>query len=201
MIYGVGVPGELTVRPLDATTWEAFAALAERCDGFPSGCWCMGFHPEGLAKGDGWAAVNRARKQARVAAGTAHAALVFDADACVGWCQFGPTAELPRIKSRAVYERTADALPDWRIACCFAVKGHRRRGVATAALAGALELIAAAGGGVVEGYPEPAGAVPAGFLFNGALSTYERLGFQRDRLIGKHRWVVRRVVSPSGVRP
>ena len=52
------------------------------------------------------------------------------------------------------------------------------------------------GGGVVEGYPEPAGAVPAGFLFNGALSTYERLGFERDRLIGKHRWVVRRVVSP-----
>jgi len=43
--------------------------------------------------------------------------------------------------------------------------------------------------------------VPAGFLFNGALSTYERLGFTRDRKIGKHRWVVTRVVqrgSPSG---
>jgi hypothetical protein len=38
--------------------------------------------------------------------------------------------------------------------------------------------------------------VPAGFLFNGALSTYERLGFVRDRPIGKHRWVVRRVVEP-----
>lgn len=25
-----------------------------------------------------------------------------------------------------------------------------------------------AGGGIVEGYPEPAGAVPAGFLYNGA---------------------------------
>jgi hypothetical protein len=31
----------------------------------------------------------------------------------------------------------------------------------------------------VEGYPEDAGAMPAGFLFNGALSTYERLGFDR----------------------
>jgi hypothetical protein len=38
--------------------------------------------------------------------------------------------------------------------------------------------------------------VPAGFLFNGALSTYERLGFTRDRRIGKHRWVVRRDVEP-----
>jgi hypothetical protein len=48
----------------------------------------------------------------------------------------------------------------------------------------------------VEGYPEPAGSVPAGFLFNGALSTYEKLGFDRDRQIGKHRWVVTKVVAP-----
>ena len=74
-------------------------------------------------------------------------------------------------------------------------KGHRRRGVASAGLAGALDLIAGLGGGVVEGYPEDAG-VPAGFLFNGALSTYERLGFTRERKIGKHRWVVRTTVAP-----
>ena len=49
--------------------------------------------------------------------------------------------------------------------------------MAGAALAGALELIAGLGGGSVEGYPEEAGSVAAGFLFNGALSTYGRLGF------------------------
>ncbi len=65
------------------------------------------------------------------------------------------------------------------------------------ALAGALELIARLGGGKVEGYPEGAGSVPAGFLFNGALSTYEKLGFVRDRKIGKHRWVVTKVVDPT----
>lgn len=70
-------------------------------------------------------------------------------------------------------------------------------GVASAALAGALDLIAALGGGTVEGYPQDAGSVPAGFLFNGALSTYEKLGFARDRKIGKHRWVVTRVVEPK----
>jgi hypothetical protein len=68
--------------------------------------------------------------------------------------------------------------------------------VATAALAGALDLIAGLGGGTVEGYPEDAGSVPAGFLFNGALSTYEKLGFICDRKIGKHRWVVTRAVEP-----
>ena len=156
----------------------------------------MGFHPEGVGK-DTTAALNRQRKLDRVLAGTTHAALVFDGEECVGWCQFGSPEELPRIKSRAAYERTSSESPDWRIACCYAAKGHRRQGVATTALAGALDLIAGLGGGVVEGYPEPAGAVPAGFLFNGALSTYEQLGFTRDRMIGKHRWVVTRFVEPA----
>jgi GNAT superfamily N-acetyltransferase len=184
------------VRPLDDTTWPAFAALVERNNGIFGGCWCMGFHPEGLDR-DTTAELNRDRKLAHVRAGTAHAALVLDGDTCLGWCQFGPPAELPRIKSRAAYEKGRTSTPDWRIACCYVGKGHRRKGVAGAALAGALELIAGLGGGTVEGYPESAGSVPAGFLYNGALSTYERLGFTRDRRIGKHRWVVSRVVDPQ----
>jgi hypothetical protein len=69
--------------------------------------------------------------------------------------------------------------------------------VAGAALEGALNLIAGLGGGVVERCPEPAGSVPAGFLFNGSLSAHEQLGFTRDRMIGKHRWVVTRFVEST----
>ena len=187
-----------TVKPLDAGTWDAFARLVERHNGVFGGCWCIGFHAEGPDRTS--AAVNRERKLERVRQGTTHAALVFDGDDCVGWCQFGPPAELPRIKSRAQYEKGQTTPADWRIACNFVGKGHRRRGVATAGLEGALDLIAELGGGVVEGFPEDAGSVPAGFLFNGALSTYERLGFTRDRKIGKHRWVVTRVVEAKKTR-
>lgn len=189
--------GDYEVRALDLSTWPAFADLVERNNGVFGGCWCIGFHPEGGGK-DATADRNRERKLARVEAGTTHAALVFSGDECLGWCQYGAPAELPRIKSRAAYEKGLQQPPDWRIACNFVGRGHRRQGVATAALAGALELIAAAGGGIVEGYPEAAAGVPAGFLFNGALSTYERLGFERDRQIGKHRWVVRKLVQPAG---
>jgi GNAT superfamily N-acetyltransferase len=184
-----------TVRALDDSTWPEFAALVERNNGVFGGCWCMGFHPEGVGK-ETTAEQNRERKLERVRAGTTHAALVFDGDDCVGWCQFGAPSELPRIKSRAAYEKGVTIPTDWRIACNFVGKGHRRAGVATAGLEGALDLIAELGGGKVEGYPEDAGSVPAGFLFNGALSTYEKLGFVRDRKIGKHRWVVAKVVKP-----
>jgi GNAT superfamily N-acetyltransferase len=185
-----------TVKALDQSTWPAFAALVERNNGVFGGCWCMGFHADGVGK-DTTAAQNCERKHERVLAGTAHAALVFEGDDCVGWCQFGTPDEVPRIKSRAAYEKGCTTSPDWRIACCYVGKGHRRKGVATAALAGAVDLIAGLGGGTVEGYPEDAGSVPAGFLFNGALSTYEKLGFIRDRKIGKHRWVVARAVVPT----
>jgi GNAT superfamily N-acetyltransferase len=185
-----------TVKPLDESTWDAFAKLVERNNGVFGGCWCMGFHSDGVGKGT-TPALNRERKLARVRAGTAHAALVFDGDDCVGWCQFGVPDEVPRIKSRAAYEKGRTTSPDWRIACCYVGKGHRRQGVAAAALAGALDLIADEGGGTVEAYPEAADAVPAGFLYNGALSTYEKLGFIRDRKIGKHRWVMTSVVQPK----
>lgn len=185
-----------TVKALDESTWAAFAALVERNNGVFGGCWCMGFHPEGVGKRT-TPALNRKRKLGRVRAGAAHAALVFNEYECVGWCQFGEPDEVPRIKNRAAYEKGQATPPDWRIACCYVGKGHRRQGVAAAALAGALDLIADLGGGSVEGYPEDADAVPAGFLYNGALSTYEQLGFTRDRRIGKHRWVVSRVVKPT----
>ena len=173
----VGPMGASTysVRPLEELTWPAFAALVQANNGIFGGCWCIGFHPEGVGKG-ATAELNRDRKLARVRAGTAHAALVFLGGDCLGWCQFGTPGELPRIKSRAAYEKGQTAPPDWRIACCYAGKGHRRQGVATAALAGALDLIAALGGGTVEGYPENAGSVPAGFLYNGALFDLREAG-------------------------
>ena len=183
-----------TIKALDESTWDAFARLVEANNGVFGGCWCMGFHPEDSRNDAG---LNRERKLARVRAGTTHAALVFDGDDCLGWCQFGAPDEVPKVKNRAAYEKSVTTLPDWRIACNFVGKRHRRQGVATAGLAGALDLIAGLGGGKVEGYPEGADSVPAGFLFNGALATYEKLGFARDRKIGKHRWVVTKVVEST----
>jgi hypothetical protein len=154
---------EYTVRALDESTWPAFATLVERNNGVFGGCWCMGFHEDSK----GAVPPKRERKLARVRAGTAHAALIFDGDDCLGWCQFGAPNEVPRVKSRAAYEKSLTALPDWRIACNFVGKGHRRKGVASAALAGALGLIAGLGGGKVEGYPEDAGSVPRAFSSTG----------------------------------
>jgi len=183
------------VRPLDETTWPDFARLVESHNGVWGGCWCMAFHAEGVGRTK-TEAQNRSEKECRVREGRTHAALVYDGSTCVGWCQFGPTDELPRIKHRRAYLDGLSALPDWRITCFFVDSKYRRRGVASAALEGALDEIARLGGGTVESYPEDieGRSVSASFLHNGTVSMFESHGFERIRRLGKHHWVVAKVV-------
>jgi hypothetical protein len=189
--------GSLSVRPLDVYTWPAFARLVEANNGVWGGCWCMGFHVK-VGKGR-TPEQNRAEKEQRVREGRTHAALVLDGDRRLGWCQFGSPGELPEVKSRRSYEQGLSTLPDWRITCFFTGKGLRRRGVADAALGGALAEIASHGGGIVEGYPEETDdrTLSGSFLHTGPMAAFENHGFARTRPISPHRWVVSRTVDPE----
>jgi GNAT superfamily N-acetyltransferase len=187
-----------TVKALSPSTWSDFAVLVERHNGVWGGCWCLEFHPEGKER----SAQRRERKECRVREGTAHASLVYDGGLCVGWCQFGSPSELPRIKHLRAYQGGLAALPDWRITCFFADKAYRGKGVAAAALAGALQEIARLGGGTVESYPEDVDgrSVSASFLYNSRLSMFERQGFERVRRLGKNHWVVSKAVAADQVQ-
>jgi hypothetical protein len=180
-------------RPLGPDTWDDFARLVEANNGVWGGCWCMGFHPEGVGKGH-TAAGNQAAKQAHVRRGTVHQMLVYAQDECVGWCQYGSPAELPNIKNPKAYARDLDELPDWRIGCLFTGSRHRGTGVARAALAATLDAIREAGGGLVEAYPEQVEGRPpqrGAYLHTGPESLFASFGFARDRQIAKWRWVMR----------
>ena len=158
----------------------------------------MSFHLEG-----GWGKRTvsqvRSEKERRVREGRAHAALVYDGSTPVGWCQFGPTDELPRIKNKRDYLDGLTDLPDWRITCFFVDRDRRGKGVASVALRGALREIARLGGGTVESYPQDVEGRPVSgsFLYNGTLSMFEREGFRRSRRLGKNHWVVTKVVRKS----
>jgi len=183
---------------LDERTWPAFAKLVEANGGVFGGCWCIGFHldpkgPKGQCK------PYRDTKEQLVREGRAQAALVFEGEDALGWCQFGRTPELPNIKNRKNYEAGLDQLPDWRLPCFFVGKGNRKRGVAKLALHAALEEIARLGGGVVEAYPFDTDAVPtsSSFLHAGTLRMFLNEGFEQVRLIGKSQWVVRKKINPA----
>ena len=188
---------DYAIKALDASTWDAFARLAEKHSGMGfGGCWCTWFHSrEGRPEGE----VGRAWKERLVREGNAHAALVFDGEAAVAWCQYGSPEELPRIYHRKEYDATQTGKPpDYRVTCIFVDRDYRRKGVAAVALRGALELIAKAGGGVVEGYPrETQGKkMSANFLYSATRSLFEDVGFGYDRPKGKFNCVMRTTVKP-----
>ena len=192
---------DFTIKPLTSETFDDFVALVERNGGMFAGCWCTKFHPD-CAQKDESRDSRRALKERLVAEGIAHAALVYDGDRAVAWAQYGTPEELPSIHHRREYLATAQRLPDYRITCILVERTQRRQGLAAIALRGALDLIAQAGGGLVEGYPHDTGGVRkknSSFLYNGTRTLYEREGFTYDRPKGQGNCVMVREVPPRPV--
>lgn len=188
---------EYTIRPLGAETWDAFAALAAKHNGVWGGCWCTWFHP--TAERAPGTEDNRDFKEHLVREGRAHAALVCDGDVAVAWCEYGSPEELPNIYHKKDYQAGLDELPAYRLTCFFVDRNYRRKGVAAVALQGVLDLIAQAGGGVVEAYPQDTRGkkTSASFLYNGTRSLFERAGFSYERPVGKNHCVMRKTVPSS----
>ena len=184
------------VRELGMPTWPAFVRVMEKHNGVWNGCWCIAYH---VSRSQEPATVQerRAYKEKLVRAGRSHAALVFDGEDIAGWCQFGPPNELPARMGGVA--KLGQPPPDWRITCFFVDRDHRRMGVADTALAGALRMIAAAGGGTVDGYPVATGGkrYSSSFLWSGTESMFTKAGFSRLGSLGRSKLVMRKRVAAT----
>ncbi len=183
----------LLIKELGTGTWPDFVRIMEKHNGVWGGCWCVAFHLK-AGESNSETRPHRAYKERLVRANKSHAALVYDGADVVGWCQFGPPTELPGRMGRL--GRLGAASPDWRITCFFVDRDRRKEGIAEAALAGALRIIAAKGGGTVDGYPIATRGKPysSSFLFGGTESMFADVGFRPFGSLGTSKLVVRRVV-------
>jgi GNAT superfamily N-acetyltransferase len=191
-------------RELTTSTWGDFERLFGQYQGVQAGCWCMFYHrerPTGPLGDPVRQEANRLDHRALVERGRAHGVLVYprgDRGQAVGWCQYGPRDELPRIAGGRKYRALIDQLgepPAWRITCFFVDRPHRRGGVAAAALHAALEAIGRRGGGIVEAYPATHGRAVATWF--GTLSMFVREGFRVVRPFGRSNLLVRRDIPAS----
>ncbi len=180
-------------RELGRRTWPDFVRVMEKHNGVWGGCWCVTFHfkPGGSIRG---ATPRRAYKERLVRANKSHAALVYDGADVVGWCQFGSPGELPG--RMGGFRKLGVAQPDWRITCFFVDRSRRGEGVAEAALGGALRMIAARGGGTVDGYPIATRGKPysSSFLWGGIESMFADVGFRQLGHLGTSKLVMRKKV-------
>ena len=188
-----------TTKELSKKTWPDFERLFSQKNGWDF-CWCMHFHrPRGLPKNK-WLHTraergvrNRREKRELLERGRSHGILVYANGEPVGWCQYGPREELPRIDNSRKYRELApkdhaDRL--WRITCFAVLKEYRKRGVASAALKATLEAIRNKGGGLVEAYPITRWETRAfgNESTHGTASMFEKAGFKAVAPFGSTRF-------------
>ena len=78
-----------------------------------------------------WGEPNRRAFLKLLKQGEAQGALAFAEDKPVGWCNFGPREDFPRLKRSRVL--TYKAAPQtWSVNCFFIAAGWRKRGIAGA---------------------------------------------------------------------
>ncbi|GAB3415376.1 GNAT family N-acetyltransferase [Flindersiella endophytica] len=166
-----------TTRELSKRTWADFERFFSQVHGCACALYLFGRHGSPVARTAKereellGAAPDRSRKyfphqewsraqgmkavKELVWNGQAHGILVYARDEPVGWCNFGRVEELPLARTNRAPERMLARLStsQWRITCLTTRMDHRRQGVASTALAAAVEAIRKRGGGWIEALP------------------------------------------------
>lgn len=170
-------------REVERSDWPVIEALMGP-GGVGGGCWCQWWRVE--RGGKTWEAckgdVARAAFREEIEAGTVHGSLAFVGDEPAGWCRYGPVSEFPRLcNSRSLYRDPPAGT--WSIVCFYVPARHRRRGVATALLEHALEVIASHDAPCIEAYPVPdrtarGEPAPPAFAWTGVEAMFRAAGFR-----------------------
>jgi len=180
-------------KELSSKTWPDLARLFQKPEiGDAWWCWCTFHHVSSFSTPQNKPARTRAERAVRnrrdkeniVKSNRAHGVIVYANREPVGWCQYGPREELPRLDHS---RNDQDVAPKdkrvklWRITCFVVDKNYRKSGVASTALKSALESIRNKGGGLVEAIPVSKTDQGPGYMYTGTVSMFERAGF---RMIG-----------------
>jgi GNAT superfamily N-acetyltransferase len=168
-------------------SWESHPMTPERFEDFAdvinpnrraTHCWCLSHRLratdiEQLGGGDRQLAMRRLSERANPPG-----VVTYLDGTPVGWCNIGPRTEIPRL-DRSQLIRPIDDVPVWSIICVVVRGGHRKKGVISHLIEGAVEYAASRGAPAVEAYPvEPAGRMDTTMAFVGTRSMFEKAGFE-----------------------
>ncbi len=170
------------------TQWETHPVTEDRFDDFAdvvntrrreSHCWCLSHRLparqiEALGGGSREEAM-RCLTRSEPAPGV----VTYRDGVPVGWCSISPRTEIPLMVASKKYQ-ALDDVPVWSIICVVVRSGHRRQGITTPLLEGAVEYARAAGAPAVEAYPvDPEGRMDLTMAFVGTKAMFERVGFRQ----------------------
>lgn len=142
------------------------------------GCWCMWWRLKRSEFERLKGALNRRALKRIVGAGGVPGLIAYVDGAAAGWCSVAPREDYPVLERSRVLRRV-DERPVWSVVCFFIARPHRRTGLASRLLDGAVSHARKQGASIVEGYPvEPkTAAMPDAFAYTGLASIFRKAGF------------------------
>jgi GNAT superfamily N-acetyltransferase len=169
-------PG-IETHPLTGDRWRDLVALFETSS-TTRACWCMWFRQTTAEYRTNGGEKNRRAFQRLVKGADAPPGVLAYVDGKpAGWCAVAPREEYTRL-ARSKTLKPVDDQPVWSVTCFFIGSHARRRGVAHALLRAAVDLAAAHGAKIVEGYPlVPGRKLRSDEAYVGVTPLFEKAGF------------------------
>ncbi len=185
------------IVPLTADRWADLERLFG-ARGACGGCWCMAWRLPRSLFVPGKGAGNRAALKALASATPAPGLLAYVEDEPVGWCAIAPREAYPVLARSRVLKPVDDAAV-WSVSCFFVARGHRRRGISSLLLRGAVAYAATCGARIIEGYPVAprTGIQPDVFVWTGLPGTFKAAGFKEVARRSPTRPIMRRRIRAT----
>lgn len=188
----------VVIESVGSASWAALETVFGT-RGDPAGCWCQWFKLSRKAWDDtapeGKAAL--LREQVTAAEPSPGVLATLDGEP-VGWAAVEPYAAYPSLARSPISKRgEGDPADPWAVTCFVVRLDYRKRGVARALLAGAVEHARERGASVVEGYPVDPEVRPSlsnAERYHGTVSLFRTAGFEVVRRPSATRAVMRRAV-------
>jgi GNAT superfamily N-acetyltransferase len=180
----------MTIEPVTADRWSDLADLFERKGprggaSMPSTCWCMWWRTR-----TGDAQRNREAMHEIVDRGDVPGLLAYEEDQAAGWVAVAPRPEFGQLQRSRTYGFDEGQGDVWAVTCFYVDPRMKRRGVARALLAAAVDHAFGRGGQAIEALPHRDGD------YMGSPAMFEEARFERIRDIGA-RVLVRRTASAA----
>jgi GNAT superfamily N-acetyltransferase len=174
------------VYPATPDRWSDVVAVFGRRGDDPSWCWCRRFLDttrDGSTEGEPPPDNRDALRQEIAHAVVPPGLLAYVDDEAVGWSRVGRRADLPGVTGNRALARVLTEDPGAWWVTCFAIDSrHRRSGVGSALLKGAVAFARDHGATAVEGHPVDvaglsASQVGGSALFSGTVAMFRAAGF------------------------
>lgn len=171
-------PSPVTVRP--ATEFDDVATMVGPKRPDASVCWCLSYRIPGAENQQLHGPARGERVRALCAERIAPGVLAYDTSGdVVGWAAIHPREDTTFAHNRKIPH--LDDLPVWSLWCVRVRPGHRKKGITTPLIAGAVDFARDNGAPVVEGYPVDNGSarVDLTMAYVGTRAMFERAGFRK----------------------